>query len=74
MWIVFMSACLQVYHHRLLNKLGSEVKILGKQAPLRKPFSFSKLNCHQFLHKTSSPYILSDSYTSKSMLGTKKKT
>ena len=49
------------------QKLGSEVKISGNQIPSRKP-CFSRLTCSQFLYKTSSLYILSDSYTSKNML------
>ena len=32
---------------------------------------FSKLKCRHVLYKTSNLYILSDSYTSKNMLGTK---
>ena len=42
----------------------------GKRTPSSKP-CFSKLKCRQFLYKPSSLYILSDSYTSKNMLGTK---
>ena len=41
MRLVFMSACLQNYHHRLKHKLCSEVKISGKQTLSRKPY-FSK--------------------------------
>ena len=60
-----MTACHQDYH-----RIGSEVKISSKQTPTRKP-CFSKLKCRQFLYKTSSLYILSNSNTSKNMLGTK---
>ena len=31
--IVFLSASLEDYHHRLGSKLGSKVKILGKRTP-----------------------------------------
>ena len=57
---------LQTFKH----KLGSEVKISGKQTPSRKPCVL-KLKCRQFLYKTCSLYILSNSYSSKNMLGTK---
>ena len=41
----------------------------GKQTPLRKRrFSKLKLKYRQFLYKTSSLYVLSDSYISKNML------
>ena len=56
-------------HQTFNHKLGSEVKISGKQTPSSKP-GFSKLKC-KTIYKTSSLYILSDSYTSKNMLGTK---
>ena len=52
------------------HKLVSEVKISSKQTPSRKP-CFSKPKCCQFLYKTSTLYILSDSCTSENMLGTK---
>ena len=64
MQLVFMSACLQGYHHRPKNT--------NKQAnkPHHRRHCFSKLKCHEFLWETSNLYILSDSYTSKIMLST----
>ena len=72
MRLVFMSACLQYYdrHRTFKHKLGSELKISGKETLSRK-HCFSKLKCRQFLYKSSSLYILSDRYTSKNMIGTK---
>ena len=72
MQLVFMSAFLQDYNvETFKHKLGSDVKISDKETLSRKP-CFSKLKCHQFLYKTSSLYMLSDSYTSKNILGKKK--
>ena len=68
--LYFMSTCLQDYHRRLKQKLGSEVKNSGKQPPSRKP-CFSKLKRRQFLFKTPNLYFLRDSYTSKIMFGYK---
>ena len=42
----------------------------GKQTRPKKP-CFSKLTCRQFFYKTSSLYIMGDSYISKNMLGSK---
>ena len=44
------------------HKLGSKVKISGKQTPSMR-VCFSKLKRCQFLYETSSLHILSDSYT-----------
>ena len=63
MRLVFMSACLQDYH-------CSKVKIYANETHQGKS-CFSKLKCHRFLYKTANLYILSGSYTSKSMLDTK---
>ena len=68
--VFYVSMSPRLLSQTFKHKLGSEVKISGKQTLSKKP-CFSKLKCRQFLHKTSSLYILSDSYTSKNMLGTK---
>ena len=52
------------------HKLRSKVKFQTNE-PHQGGSWFSKLKCRQFLYKTSNLYILSDSYISKDMLGTK---
>ena len=65
-----VSASLRLSLWTFKQKLGSQVKISGKQTPSRNP-SISNLKCRHFLYNISSLYILSHSYTSKNMLGVK---
>ena len=70
--IFYVSMSPRLLSQTFKHKLGSEVKISGKQTPSKKFFFFfSKLKCRQFLYKIFSLYILSASYTSKNMLGIK---